>query len=161
MYHKFMPRYNSKIIKILRNQGKRDISKRLGRENATIDAIVFSDDYYLTDLDLWMIFEGSKIPVVVFYSTSCKTMVMNTNWIFLNGGEMIDTIYVPIHFIRSPVNINANEPYSYHLISEPLLFRDLGEFSDEVERAIELRNSGGAKVGEYPVFDNFYIILIS
>jgi hypothetical protein len=58
---------------------------------------------------------------------------------------MIDTIYVPIHFIRSPVNINANEPYSYHLISEPLLFRDLGEFSDEVERAIELRNSGGAK----------------
>jgi hypothetical protein len=43
---------------------------------------VFSDDYYLTDLDLWMIFEGSKIPVVVFYSTSCKTMVMNTNWIF-------------------------------------------------------------------------------
>jgi hypothetical protein len=51
----------------------------------------------------------------------------------LNGGEMIDTIYVPIHFIRSPVNINANEPYSYHLISEPLLFRDLGEFSDEVE----------------------------
>jgi hypothetical protein len=74
-----------------------------------------------------MIFEGSKIPVVVFYSTSCKTMVMNTNWI-LNGGEMIDTIYVPIHFIRSPVNINANEPYSYHLISEPLLFEIWANF---------------------------------
>lgn len=145
MYHKFMPKYNSKIIKILRNQGKRDISKRLGRENATIDSIVFSDDYYLTDLDLWMIFEGSKIPVIVFYSTSCKTMVMNTNWIYLNGGEMVDTIYAPIHFIRSPVNINANEPYSYHLISDPLLFRDLGEFSEEVERAIELRNNGGEK----------------
>jgi hypothetical protein len=28
---------------------------------------VFSDDYYLTDLDLWMIFEGSKIPVVVLF----------------------------------------------------------------------------------------------
>lgn len=144
MYHKYIPKYNSKIIKILRMQGKRDISKRLVRENVSIDSVVFEDNYYLTDLDLWMIFENSKIPVIVFYSTSCKTMV-NTNWIYLNGGNMNDTIYNPIHFIRSPVNINSNEPYSYHLISEPLLFRDLGEFSDEVERAIELRNNGGVE----------------
>jgi hypothetical protein len=50
-----------------------------------------------------------------------------------------------IHFIRSPVNINANEPYSYHLISEPLLFRDLGEFSDEVERRLNCGTQAGRK----------------
>jgi hypothetical protein len=145
VYNKYIPAYGDKIIKILNAQGKRDISKRLKASVTNIEAVVFSDDYYLTDLDLWMIFEGSKIPVIIFYSTKCKTMVLNTNWIFLNGGGMIDTIYTPIHFIRSPVNITSNHPYSYHLISEPLRFRELGEFSAEVEKAIEERTSSGAE----------------
>jgi hypothetical protein len=57
---------------------------------------------------------------------------------------MIDTIYVPIHFIRSPVNINANEPYSYHLISSRCCLEIWANFPTRW-RAIELRNSGGAK----------------
>jgi hypothetical protein len=128
-------KYPEKINSILKLQGKRIIVGRIEKQQATLETIINTDDYYISDLDLWVLFERMNVPVILFYSTSGKTMTVNTNWIYLCGNNM-DLIYKNLYFIRCPVNISANVPNAFHLITPTHKFRELGEMATEISMAI-------------------------
>lgn len=134
-YEVYMERYGSKIIKILSMQGKKNISRQMTMGTLSIDVAINMDDYYITDLDLWIIFDFLKIPVIIFYSTKCKTFGMDTNWVFLGGSNM-SSIYDSLYFVRSPAKFEKNVPYDYHIVNQSVKFREMGDMSIIIQNAI-------------------------
>jgi hypothetical protein len=114
-YSKLMEIYRDKILEILRSQGKRELVDLVFAKKSTFEHVIFSDGYYLTDLDLWVIFSSTKTPVILFSSTKLKYLIQTIDWLRLgNGKSEPGTKY---HFIRSPATISLNTPPAYQMIS--------------------------------------------
>lgn len=100
------PGYKEKIMSILGMQGK----AKLFKGNATFEQVVKSDSYYITDLDIWMLANALDLRIVLFSSTSIKSLFYEKiDWLIMGGNVNKDTYY----FIRSPIKITEME---YQLI---------------------------------------------
>lgn len=100
------PGYKEKIMSILGMQGK----AKLFRGNATFEQVVKSDSYYITDLDIWMLANALDLRIVLFSSTSLKSLFYEKiDWLIMGGNVNKDTYY----FIRSPTQMTEME---YQLI---------------------------------------------
>ena len=71
-YSKFSATYSKEIIRTLKIQGKTDIVSRIKRKDATLEEIITTSQYYLTNLDLIILFKKYKIPVVFISATLLK-----------------------------------------------------------------------------------------
>ena len=100
------PGYKEKIMAILNIQGK----GKLFRGNATFEQVVKSENYYVTDLDIWMLANALPLPIILFSSTSLKSLFYEKiDWVIMGGNAPTDTYY----FIRSPTKVAEME---YQLI---------------------------------------------
>ena len=130
-YEPLMGEYGVKIMNILKSQGKKDMMDRFAKKQITLDALIFSEEYYITDLDLWILAKNAQLPIILFSSTTLKQLFPTIDWLFLEGGNVHDNLY----FIRSPALIVANTPPEYHLISPAFPFSILKEFRIIMEAA--------------------------
>ena len=140
--------YMFKIAKIMREQGKSTMFARFvnAKSDLTPDAfqdIVMNEEYYLTDMDIWVLANAYNLPIVVFNANGLKgffphgdddnttTTNVNKQWIKM-GGEKGDKY----HFIRSKIRISkgsyANHIYDYHLIIPEVKLSQMKEFQDMV-----------------------------
>jgi hypothetical protein len=71
-YGKYLETFKKEILETLKIQGKTDIISRIKRKDATLDKIITLPDYYLTNLDLIILFKKYKIPVVFISATTLK-----------------------------------------------------------------------------------------
>jgi hypothetical protein len=100
------PGYKEKIMSILNIQGK----GKLFKGNATFEQVVKSEGYYVTDLDIWMLANALALPIILFSSTSLKSLFYEKiDWLIMGGNAQTDTYY----FIRSPTKVTEME---YQLI---------------------------------------------
>jgi hypothetical protein len=117
-----IPENGDKIISILRKQGKRDMMDYVKSKKGTFEQAIFSDDYYITDLDWWVFCKVAKMPVILFSSTSLKFLLNSVNWLQLGGrGESNEKYY----FVRSPVDMKWNTPPAYHVLQPAMTFSEL------------------------------------
>lgn len=124
-YSQLMSEYKSKIISLLRSQGKRVLMDLITSNKSTFEHVIFSSDYYITDLDWWILSRVASLPVVLFSSTTLKYLVHNVNWLKLNANSAGETGKKKYYFIRSPLNVGINSPPSYNVVSSPYLFSEL------------------------------------
>ena len=54
-YNKVWPEFGNKIISILSSEGKQSFAKVLRKNEISIDTVVASEQYFATNLDLWML----------------------------------------------------------------------------------------------------------
>jgi hypothetical protein len=122
--------FKDKIIALLKRQGKKEFTKMLSK-GTTLESIIMSDSYYITDLDWWMLCSVIKLPLILFSSTSLKYLSNTVSWLRLGSSGKPDEKY---YFVRSPLEYVVNTPSSYHLLSEAIALSDLkgGVFSDAV-----------------------------
>jgi hypothetical protein len=100
------PGYREKIMSILNLQGK----GKLFRGNATFEQVVKSENYYVSDLDIWMLATALSLPIVLFSSTSLKSLFNEKiDWLIMGGKPQTDVYY----FVRSPTKVAEME---YQLI---------------------------------------------
>ena len=130
-YKELMAEYEPKIISILKLQGKTDMTDRIIEKKVTLETFIFSEEYYITDLDLWVLCKTAQLPIILFSSTKLNQLSPSIDWILL-GGNVHDTL----HFIRSPSQITLNTPPEYHLISQSFPFSELKEFRQIMEQAV-------------------------
>jgi len=107
--------YKFEIIETLKLQGKHKVSKQLINKTTTLANLIMSEDYYATNLDLWLLAKHYDLPVIFFSGTELiengeKFLVAHTN----AKGEFKDHYY----FIRSP-GIKNDVPNVYRLIAAP------------------------------------------
>ena len=109
-----------KIIAILKKQGKRKLMTNVKSNQYTLEEVIFSENYYLTDLDYWVFASFNKIPIILFATTTLKQLSVEINWLQLGGtGKANEAFY----FVRTTSGVlNANEPMAYHLVipAQPL-----------------------------------------
>lgn len=107
--------YKFEIIEALKLQGKHKISKQLINKTTTLANIIMSEDYYATNLDLWLLAKHYDLPLIFLSGTELvengeKFLVAHTN----TKGDFKDHYY----FIRSP-GIKNDVPNVYRLIAAP------------------------------------------
>jgi hypothetical protein len=56
----------------MRNQGKKDIVKTMISKNVSLNTLIASDNYYVTNLDLFLIATHFKMPMVITSGTRLK-----------------------------------------------------------------------------------------
>lgn len=119
----------AKIESILKTQGKR----KLFSGNSTLEQIIASDGYFLSDLDIWVIATKLRLPIVLFSSTALKSLMDPTvkiDWLLMGGTNVQKDKYF---FVRSPSN-----SMEYQLIIPPaeLTNPELKEFYGAVQKSI-------------------------
>ena len=112
----------SKIISILRNQGKRELTDSIKYDVNKFEKMIFSDEYYITDLDWWVFCSTARLPVIMFSSTNLKYLIPTIDWVRLGGRGSKNEKHF---FVRSSVNMKMNIPQGYHVVQDGYAFSEL------------------------------------
>ena len=65
-YEKYTAEYLDKIIQILSSQGKNTVARQVLIGQTTLHNLIMSEDYYATNIDLWLLATRFKLPIVFF-----------------------------------------------------------------------------------------------
>jgi len=103
--------YNSKILEILKNQGKSDMVKSVIKNVITFDDMIINDSYYATNLDIWVLAVKYNIPLIFYSSTELQE---NFNRILVANSDGTDQYY----FVKSP-GVGKDKVPSYRLAIIP------------------------------------------
>ena len=135
-----------KLIYRLKEQNKKKLL-----ESTDLETAIMTEDYFITDMDLWVLAIHLNISVILFSVKKIK-MVSVDHWLYLNTQavksigndqeivEDISSIYRPLFFIRSPLNISeSGVGPSYSLIERSFTYEQLGIMSDKIEEGIRNR----------------------
>ena len=147
-YKPYLGTHNLKLFDILKQQGKKEIITKIERGLTNFETILMSEEYYLTDLDIWVLATKLNLPIVLFSLDVFKTMMTKINWLVLAGDIDSNEFY----FIRSPKALKTNTAPNYSLIDTPLkLFEVKG-----MDSIIQNMTSGAKDYSEHFIsFDSF------
>ena len=149
----------SKVAKILKEQGKSKMFERFtkSKSDATPEEfadIVISDNYHLSDIDIWVIANEYHLPIVVFNANGLKGFFakvddtnVNTQWVKMGGNK--SDVY---HFIRSKIRVAkgtyANHVYEYNLIVPAVKLSQTKEFEGMVVESTRMERLNTMTLGE-------------
>ena len=122
-YSTYYEKYSNKILTILRKQGKIKILENVIKNKVSFEDVLFSESYFLTDLDIWMLADKLKLPIILFSSTKLGNLVDSIDWLLL-GGDLSK----PFYFIRSPQNMKTTSTTGYNLITPAVELSEVNEF---------------------------------
>jgi hypothetical protein len=69
-YIKIYDKYGSQILKILRAQGKKILAGQIEKKQISLSAMIMSEEYYATNLDIWLLAIYYNIPLIFISDTS-------------------------------------------------------------------------------------------
>ena len=138
--------FSNRILYIL----KMEQHKKKMLASVELETAIFTDDYFITDLDIWVLVSYLDIPVMLI-STKTIKMTSTDQWMYLstraqssigNDQEIVDdvsSIYKPIIFVRSPLMFPKETGMggSYSLIEMPFTYDQLGPMSSIIEEGIQ------------------------
>jgi len=139
-YKKYFPDFREKILTHLINGGKVEMIKRVNERLVSFDDILLSEEYYLSDLDIWIFANETKIPIILFSSTSLKSIqwinekTEEKDWIILFGNKSQE-----FYFIRASPQDKTdkyrNKIPTYMIVYKPFELTGLKEFNSVIEKA--------------------------
>ena len=133
IFEKKPDEYLEKIVGVLRRQGKKALMEPVVKHKITFESLLFSEDYYISDMDIWVIAETYQVPIILFSSMWLKGFTFKVEWLKC-GGNVNDKYY----FIRSTIRMDKpNGVGNYHLINSIFAFSELREFYTIVSDALQ------------------------
>ena len=110
--------FYDKILTILRKQGKKEIVDNIRANKYTLQDIIISEGYFLTNLDLWIISIVLQLPIILFSSVKLKSFSDLENWIYLYKFDKPTTYF----YIRASTeqDVIGNYLPQYHIITPEL-----------------------------------------
>jgi hypothetical protein len=88
-YLKYSNKYESQIIDILISEGKKTLGDQVKAKTMDFTHFLYNEDYYITNLDVWLLLEKYKIPSI-FISSKPILLSNNDNKTFVAYGEKTD-----------------------------------------------------------------------
>ena len=79
-YLKLLKKYNQELLAIFKLEGKYRLSTELEKNTSLLGKIIFNEDYYITNIDIWVIINYFSIPLVLI---SSKKLIENNNELFV------------------------------------------------------------------------------
>ena len=59
----------------------------------SLETLIMSEQYYLTDLDLWTLCDFYKLPVLLISDNALDSLGLNVPWLVLGGNKDVDVYY--------------------------------------------------------------------
>jgi hypothetical protein len=75
-YNKYLEKYKDKIIDILIIEGKKTLGDQVHGGTLSFDNFIYTDNYFLTTLDLWLLINKYKIPTIFI----CQKFILQTKY---------------------------------------------------------------------------------
>ena len=89
--------YYDKVLQILRKQGKRDMVDKIKIKRMTdLPLEIMSEAYFLTPLDLWVLADHYKLPIVLFHQKKLKHLMEDVNWLRLSSVKCSKYFFVRV-----------------------------------------------------------------
>ena len=131
-----------RFIDIMNFQGKKKLMEPLIQKQMTFETRIFSEEYYLSDLDIWVLAHTYKLPIILFNPNQLKGFVSRKErlitpkmeWVIC-GGNTTEKYY----FIRSNItakDIQTSGIAQYHLVQPAIAINETREFYRVFEKAI-------------------------
>jgi hypothetical protein len=118
------PEYLVKIVGMLRRQGKKTLMDPVVRRTQTLESLIFSEDYYISDMDIWVIAQTYQLPVILFSPNGLKGFAIKLEWLKCSGRPTDK-----YSFVRSTIRMDKpNSVSGYHLIQPTFALSELREF---------------------------------
>jgi hypothetical protein len=131
-YREYLSSYLPAILNTLKQQGKRRLVDKVKSGAIQFDDMIMSEDYYLTNLDLWAIATKLQLPIVLFSTNKLSNLGLDVRWVVLGGNVKKDAYY----FVRSPTQQAGDETIrGYNIISPAMPLSNLPGFPAMVESA--------------------------
>ena len=119
----------NELVGLFTASGKRKLATLLKNKKVPIEDIIQSDDYYITNLDLILLAQHYKIPLVLFSSTM---IIENKKPVMVVYSEAVDSYY----YIKSP-GVTLDTPNKYKLIIAPKAVRiPTTEISGDLQKTV-------------------------
>jgi hypothetical protein len=136
------PNYQEQIIDILMSEGKRTQGLRVKQQIITLQQMIFLDDYFITNLDIWMICDKYKIPCILVSSKPIILTNKADNIFTLYGKRSDSFVFVNCPAMRPEiipkysiiVNSNPSPPISYPLT----IFSKVDHFYESIENKVNI-----------------------
>ena len=121
-----------KIVAILKRQGKMRLMDPVAKLQMTMETRIRSEDYYVSDLDIWVLAQTHQLPVILFNANGLKGFAKDIYWLKC-GGNPRNKYF----FVRSTIDSMPNKISHYHLIRPAMALSETREFYAIVSSAIQ------------------------
>jgi len=144
-YKKYLEQHKDKIIDILIIEGKKTLGDQVISEALTFDNFIYTDNYFLTMFDLWILVQKYSIPTFFI----CQKFILQTKnekHEFVGYGEMEDKFA----FILLP-SFSAEKIPNFKIIESDTgdTFISLHKLNDECKEKIRLAFENKVTVEDY------------
>ena len=112
-YSKYFGAYGSQIIDILMSEGKKIQGTRVKAKTLSFQDFIYLDDYFITNLDIWIIMQKYSIPSIIIASKPIIITNRLKNFLVLYGNPENDFV-----FIYSPALRQENIPKYSIIVSQ-------------------------------------------
>jgi hypothetical protein len=75
-YKKYLEKYKNKIVDILIIEGKKTLGDQVSAQILSFDSFIYTDNYFLTTMDLWLLVNKFKIPTIFI----CQKFILQTKY---------------------------------------------------------------------------------
>jgi hypothetical protein len=134
-YSEYMGEHGENILNVLSLQGKKEMIMAVKRNQITMEELIMSSEYYLSNLDLWMLAAFFQLPIMLFSSKPLRNLLLSVNWVILGGNRNSDRYFC----VRSPSDY-LGLPL-YHLVEPAYLLRDLKGFDTMINNVSYAENN--------------------
>jgi len=134
-YSMYMDKHKNKIIELLSIQGKNEMMKRVKTSRITLEQLIMSEEYFLTNLDLWALASFFELPILLFSTKPLQNLLLNVNWVILGGNRETDKYFC----VRSP-SVSKKIP-EYHLITPSFGLNELKGFDGMINNTEYAENN--------------------
>jgi hypothetical protein len=100
-YLKLFKKYKMELLQIFKLEGKQMIHDELEKNISLLGKIIFNEDYYVTNIDIWILINHFSIPLVLI---SSKTLIENNNELFVMNAPTVSDASAGFYFLNVPVD---------------------------------------------------------
>ena len=87
-YKKYLDRFYQQIIDILIFEGKKTLGDQVKAETLTFSSFIYTDSYFITPFDMWLLVQKYKIPTFFISQTPIKILTNGKYRSFLGYGDI-------------------------------------------------------------------------
>ena len=127
-YLKLLKKYKTELLHIFKLEGKQRIYDELEKNTSLLGKLIFNEEYYLTNIDIWILINHFSIPLVLI---SSKKLIENNKELFvMNVPSVVDSDPIAgFYFINASSDVVMDSAPIYKL-----LFTETKEYKIPFER---------------------------
>ena len=119
--------YKTRLVDIFNEQGKQKFSNLLKKGHISIENILMDDNYYLTNIDIWLLTIKFNLPIIFYSSYNLTENKMNT--LLLQATDSNE-----FYFIKCPALSKNTVPIYRLLQSNEDILISLDDLENDVKR---------------------------